>query len=89
MKYESHTSNGSKVIANVKVFRYVSQRSGSRSQSQNIWYEQKGHITRNVHVKYKSPTSNGSKVMANFDIFRFMYVVQRTRSKVARSKILY
>ena len=62
----------SKVMANVKVFlRYVpvDQRSRSRSQCQNFWYEQKGLITtsftRNVHLKYECLTFNGSKVTAN------------------------
>ena len=26
-------------------------------QGRNVWYELKGLITRNVHVKYESPTS--------------------------------
>ena len=49
----------------LKVFRYVGQRSRSRSQGQRFWYQQKGFITGNVHVKYKSPASNGSKIMAH------------------------
>ena len=36
VEYESSTSNGSKVKANVKVFRHVSQRSRSRSQGKNF-----------------------------------------------------
>ena len=34
-----------------------------------FWYEQKGHITRNVHVKYESPTSNGSKDKDKVKVF--------------------
>ena len=56
MKYESPTFNGSQVIANDKVLRYVGQRSRSKSQEQKIWYERKGIITKNEHVTYKSPT---------------------------------
>ena len=70
-------SNDSKVTTNVKVFRHLGKRSWSRSQGENFWYEQKGLITRNVHVKYESPTTNGSKVIANVKVFR--YVGQRSR----------
>ena len=70
MKYESSTSKGSKVMAKVKVFRYVGQRSRSRSLGQNFLLDQKGLITRKVHVKYKSSTSNGFKVMAKVSFFK-------------------
>ena len=33
-------------------------------EGQTIWCEQKGLITRSVHVKYESATSNGWKVIA-------------------------
>ena len=69
MKYESPTSNGSKVTVKVKVFRYVGQRPRSRSLGQNFWYGWKGLLTRNVYVKYESPTSNRSKVMAKVKVF--------------------
>ena len=49
-------------MVNVIVFRYMGRRSQSRSQGQKFWYEPKGLITRNVHVKYESPTSNSSKL---------------------------
>ena len=42
------------------------------SQGQNLWYERKDLITRNIHVKYESPTYNGSKVKANVRIFRYV-----------------
>ena len=60
--YEVSISYGSKVIAKVKVFRYVGQRSLSRSLGQNPWQDQKGIITKNAHLKYQSSASNGSKV---------------------------
>ena len=56
-------------MVKVKVFRYVCQRSLSRSLGQNCWHNQKGIITRNVHMKYESSTSNGSKVMAKVYVF--------------------
>ena len=54
----------------VKVFRDVGQRSLSRSLGQNCWYDQKGLITRKVHVKYESFISNASKGMAKVKVFR-------------------
>ena len=62
-----------------KVFRYVGQRSQSMSRHQQLWYDQKGLVTRNVHVKYESSISCVSKVMANVKICRYMYVGQRSR----------
>ena len=59
MEYECPTFSGSIVTASVKIFRYVEQRSRSRLQGQNFWYERIYLNTRNVHVKYESPTSNG------------------------------
>ena len=70
VKYESPTSNGLKYIGIVKVFIYVGQRSQSRLQCQNFFYELRGVITRNVYVKYESPTFNGSQVMANIVVFK-------------------
>ena len=35
----------------------------------NFWYEWKGLIIMNAHVKYESPTSNGSKVMGKVKVF--------------------
>ena len=49
---KSPISFGSKVIAKVKFFSKVGQK--SRSQSQKLWYRQKGLVTRNTHVKYES-----------------------------------
>ena len=47
-----------------KVFRYVCERSQSRSLGQNLWHDQNRLVTRNVHFKYESSTCNGSKVVA-------------------------
>ena len=40
-KHESPTSNGSKVLVNVKVFRYVGQRSQSRPQGRKFGMNRK------------------------------------------------
>ena len=29
-------------------------------QGQKLWYDVKGHVTRNTHVKYENPVSHGS-----------------------------
>ena len=34
-----------------------------------VWYQLKGLIIRNTHVKYKGPTSNSSKVMTKVKVF--------------------
>ena len=39
---------------------YVIQSSRSRSLGQKLWYDMKGLVTRNTHVKYESPVSHGS-----------------------------
>ena len=78
-KYEVSISYGSKVMAQIKVFRYVGKRSLSRPLGKSCWHDLKGLITRNVHVKYESSTSNCSKVMAKVNIFR--NVRQRSRSR--------
>ena len=49
-KYEVPTSYGLKVMAKVKVFRYVGLRSRSRSLGHNFLYDRKGIIKRNIHV---------------------------------------
>ena len=40
------------------------------SQIQTVWYERKGIIIRNGHVKYKNPTSNCSKKVFVTDILK-------------------
>ena len=39
---------------------YVIQSSRSRSQGKKLWYDVKGLVTRDTHVKYESPVSHGS-----------------------------
>ena len=68
-KYERLISKGKKVIANVKVFSKVGQRSRSRSQIQNLWYRWKGLVIRITHAKYERLISKGKKVMANVKVF--------------------
>ena len=54
-------SNGSKVMAKVKNFRYAGQQTSSKSLDQNFGMNgiKEGLITRNVQVKYDSSTWNG------------------------------
>ena len=56
-------------MANVKVFSKVGQTSRSRSQGKKLWYQLKGLVIRNTHVKYESPTSYALKVMTNVKVF--------------------
>ena len=51
-------------------FSKVGQKSRSRSQGKNFWFQQKGLATTNTHVKYDSPISFGSKVMAKVKFFQ-------------------
>ena len=81
VKYESPTSNGSNVMVKIKVFKYVGQRSRSRSLGPKFWYG----LTRNVHVKYESPALNGSKIMAKvkgFFCHRVTVTIRRTGQKL-------
>ena len=56
---------GSEVMAKVKFFfSKVGQKSSSRSQGQNIWYQQKGPAIRNTYLYYKRLIFVGSKVIA-------------------------
>ena len=81
-KYEVSISYGSKVMDNVKVFRYVGQRSRSRSLGQNFWHGPKGLIRRNVHVKYENSSCNGLKVTTKVNLLksRLKVTVKVTRS---------
>ena len=45
-------------------FPKVGQTSRSRSQGKKLWYQVKGLVTRNVHVKYESHISSCMKVTA-------------------------
>ena len=59
MKYKSPTSNVLKVMANVNIFRYVSQRSCSKLKKMIKFGMNKGNTKRNVYEKYENSTSNG------------------------------
>ena len=48
----------------------VSQKSRSRSPGKKFCFQQKGHPTRNTHVKYESPIFFGSKVIAKVKFFQ-------------------
>ena len=50
MKYESSTSNGSKAMTKVKVFRNVGQRSWPRSQGHRPWFCLKGFYQLSLHM---------------------------------------
>ena len=54
MQYESPSSSYLKVMAKVKVFEGQTSRS-PRSLGQKLWYDVKGRVSRNTHVKYESP----------------------------------
>ena len=55
MQHESLSYSALKVMANVKSFEKVGQTSRSRSLGQKFWYDVKGLVSRNTHVKYESP----------------------------------
>ena len=68
-KYESPICYNKNVMAYVKVFSKVGQRSRSMSQVQNLWYCWKGLVIRITHAKYERLISKGKKVMANVKVF--------------------
>jgi hypothetical protein len=45
------------------------QNQNSRSRCQNLRYQHKGLVTRNMHMKYESPITYNSKDMANVKVF--------------------
>ena len=66
-------------------FWKVGQTSRSRSGGQKCWYQKKGLVIRNTHVKYESPITCHSKVMANV---KFLKSRSNFKVKVRRSKIM-
>ena len=50
-------------------FFKVGQTSRSRSQGQQLWYQVKGFVTRNIYVQYEIPICSGWKVMVNVKVF--------------------
>ena len=73
-----------KVMANVKVFFKVGQRSWSRSQVQNLWYRWKGLVIRITNAKYERLISKGKKVMANVKVFFDGQTDRRTEGRTDR-----
>ena len=53
----------------IKVFHIIKSKSRSRSLCQKFWYQLKGLVTRNVHMKYESSSSSGKEAMAKFKVF--------------------
>ena len=53
----------------LEFFSKVGQTSRSRSQGQKLWYNVKGLVIRNTHMKYESSIFNGLKVMAKVKVF--------------------
>ena len=47
----------------------------------NLWHDQKGLVTRNVHVKYESFTSNSSKEITKVKFKRNVGHRSRSRSR--------
>jgi hypothetical protein len=45
------------------------QNQNSRSRCQNLWYQYKSLVTRNMHMKYENPITYHSKDMANVKVF--------------------
>jgi hypothetical protein len=54
-------------MANVKVFEKWVKYQG---QGHKFWYQQKGLVLRNTHMKYESPIICHSKDMANVKVFK-------------------
>ena len=50
-------------------FWKVGHTSRSRSLSQKLWYDEKGLVTRNTHVKYESTIYHGSVVKTEVNFF--------------------
>ena len=74
---------GDKAMVNVKVFNHIGQKSRSMSESKAFWYEPKGLVIRNLHVKYKRHTCHVSKAMSNvsFQIYMTKVTVKVTGQK--------
>ena len=69
VKYESSTSIGSNVLAKVKGFRNVDQRSRSRSQSHQYSCNRKGFYQLSIHPQYEVSISYSSNVLTKVNFF--------------------
>ena len=56
-------------MANVKVFEKWVKLQGQGHKVKNLWYQWKGLVIRNKHVKYESLITCHSKDMANVKVF--------------------
>jgi hypothetical protein len=74
VKYQNPIHNGSKDIAQVKVFSKLGQ--SSRSQGQKSWYQKKDLFIGYPHVKYENPVPYDSKDMAQVKVFQNHVKVQ-------------
>ena len=82
VKYESSTFHGSKVMAKVKVFRNVGQRSRSRSQGHRPCHFE-GFHKLNIHAKYEASISYGLKVMTKVKVL-FESKTDRTKTRCSQ-----
>ena len=51
------------------MLKFWKSRSKVKVMRSKFWYQWKGLVTRNTHVKYESPLTYHSKVMANVKVF--------------------
>jgi hypothetical protein len=56
---------------------------------QNLWFQYKGLVTRNMHTKYKSPITYHSKDMTNVKVFGKCVKLQGQRHKVKNYGTLF
>ena len=56
-------------MTKVKVLKKNDQTSRARSLGPKLWYDVKGLVRRNTHVKYESPVSYCSLVMTKVEVF--------------------
>jgi hypothetical protein len=62
VKYESPTTNQSKVMTNIKILEKKVNLQGQRSEGQGHDIKMKSLARRNTHVKYESPSTHPIKI---------------------------
>ena len=65
----------------MSIQKKVDQSPRSRSQGKKWWYQRKGLVTRNAHVKYQSSSTHCSKVKKQGWSFQKMSKAPRSRSQ--------
>ena len=60
----------------------ANSRGGRHRQNQNLWYQYKGLVTRNMNLKYESPITYHSKDIANVKVFEKWVKLQGQGHKV-------